>query len=129
MINIRVYGIPASQGSKRPIGNNRFIEASKKLAPWRKAVKDASSGLVVEDLDAPIGCNIIFFLPRPKTVKRDYPTVFPDVDKTMRSTFDALTQAGVWADDKMVCFATVSKRYETDDQPPGAFIEIWNLTK
>ena len=32
---------PAPQGSKRYLGNGRFVEASKKLEPWRRAVAEA----------------------------------------------------------------------------------------
>lgn len=127
MLSIRVYGEPAPQGSKKSIGNNRFVEASKKLAPWRKAVKEAAEGYMVNDFDAPVIVDISFYLPKPKTVKRDYPTVKPDGDKLLRSTFDGLTSAGVWRDDAMVIGGSFRKLYAHDDEPMGAVINIYCL--
>ena len=40
-----------------------------------------------------------FYLPRPKTVKRQWPTVRPDADKLLRAVLDLMTKAGVYCDD------------------------------
>ena len=34
-----VYGVPAPQGSKRHVGHGILVESSKKLRPWRDAVR------------------------------------------------------------------------------------------
>jgi crossover junction endodeoxyribonuclease RusA len=39
----------------------------------------------------PVRITIIFIMPRPKTVKRPYPTVAPDLDKLVRGVLDGLT--------------------------------------
>lgn len=127
MLEFRVFGEPAPQGSKKPIGNNRFVEVSKKLAPWRKAVKEAATGLVVADLDAPILVDILFYLPKPKTVKRDYPTVAPDLDKLVRGCLDAITSAGVWRDDAYVVSVAARKVYASDVEPSGCSVRINTL--
>jgi crossover junction endodeoxyribonuclease RusA len=127
VIEFRVFGEPAPQGSKKSIGNNRFVETSKKLAPWRKAVKDAATGFVVEDLDAPIFVDVAFYLPKPKTVKREYPVVKPDADKLLRAVYDGITSAGVWRDDAMIIGGSFRKFYASDTQPMGANIRIYHL--
>ena len=47
----------------------------------------------------------------------------PDIDKLLRSTLDALGEAGLWADDSQVVHVQSSKDY-ADDRPPGALIKV-----
>lgn len=47
-----------------------------------------------------------------------------DLDKLARSTLDALTAAGIWADDGQVTELNLSKVYAGQSEPPGAIIEI-----
>jgi len=44
-----------------------------------------------------------------------------DVDKALRATFDALTEAGIWRDDKLVAQVTASKVHGVR---PGARIHV-----
>ena len=98
-VTIVVYGVPAPQGSKRHVGGGRMIESSKKVGPWRKAVVDAcvKQNLGPYAIEGPVAVYIVFTLHRPKAAKPlAYPDKRPDLDKLIRSTFDALTTAGVW---------------------------------
>lgn len=58
----------------------------------------------------------------------EFPAVTPDVDKVARLVLDALTDAGVWRDDKQVAVLRVEKRYQVD---PGDIartqVEVWAL--
>src|SRR5690554_1458850 len=66
---VRVHGIPAPQGSKKYVGNGRMIESSKKVGPWREAVKAAiltATGHKPTTLDGAVQVDITFILPRPK---------------------------------------------------------------
>lgn len=124
-ILFRVNGQPAPQGSKRHVGNGRMIEASKKVGPWREAVKEAVSLLELEPLTGPLYVEMKFYLQKPKTVKRLVPTVPPDLDKLVRGLFDALTIAGVWEDDALVIeIGTTQKLYADEDNPPGCLVAI-----
>ena len=124
-IMFRVNGLPAPQGSKRHVGNGRMIEASKKVGPWREAVKQAVSLLPLEPLDGPLEISMVFYLPKPKTVKRELPIVPPDLDKLVRGLFDALTIAGVWQDDALVVsIVDTKKAYADADNPPGCEVFI-----
>lgn len=138
---VRVHGIPAPQGSKRHVGGGRMIESSKKVGPWREAVKAAvltATGRRPTTLDGPVQVDITFILPRPKSHLgtgrnagrvRDSapaePTTKPDLDKLLRSTMDALTDVGVLRDDAQVVRIEAAKVYAWPEEPPGATIHIW----
>lgn len=136
----RVYGTPAPQGSKRHVGGGVMVESSKRVKPWRQDVKYAalealpSTGLPII---GPVAVRLTFWLPRPKGhwrtgrnahLLRDsaptFPATKPDVDKVIRSTLDALGEAGLWHDDAQVVELTASKVYAMPEQPPGARIEV-----
>lgn len=125
-MRIEVFGVPAPQGSKKSVGGNRFVETSKKLPAWRKAVKDAALEVLGEKFTDAVRVDVVFYMPRPKTVSRLRPTVPPDVDKLLRSTFDALTQAGVWSDDALVCQGSWDQVY-ADGREPGCSLIITAL--
>jgi hypothetical protein len=65
------------------------------------------------------------YLPRPKTVTREYPTGRQDgdEDKYLRAIQDALSLAGVYYDDSLVVDGHIHKRY-ADGRPTGATIRI-----
>jgi Holliday junction resolvase RusA-like endonuclease len=49
----------------------------------------------------------------------------PDLDKLLRATFDALTQARVWEDDSRVVWVQACKVAVPDTAATGADIEVW----
>jgi Holliday junction resolvase RusA-like endonuclease len=123
-----VFGVdPAPQGSKKYVGTRKtaagnmipmIVESSPKLPAWRKAVSEA----VIEGMRASgdlgkfegaVKVEAVFYLTRRRTVKRELPTVPPDVDKLTRSLLDGITAkgAGVWGDDSQVVRLEVSKVY------------------
>ena len=129
-MTIRVIGEPAPQGSKRPVGNGRMIESSKKVRPWRDSVawaaREACEGR--PPLAVPCGISIVFYLPRPKKPKfPKYPGTKPDIDKLVRSTLDGLTNGGAFADDALVVEEIAYKRWADPGKGRhiGAVIEIW----
>src|SRR5690606_17977873 len=142
-LTVRVHGIPAPQGSKRHVGNGRMIESSKKVGPWRDAVKAAilaATGRRPTTVDGPVQVDVTFILPRPKghygtgrnagkvrTSAPPEPTTKPDLDKLMRSTLDALTDVGVLRDDAQVVRIYAAKVYAWPEEPPGATIHVWRL--
>ena len=48
----------------------------------------------------------------------------PDLDKIVRSTLDALGEAGMWADDAQVTWLLAAARY-ADDETPGCRVELF----
>lgn len=136
MIEFTVYGLPAPQGSKRHVGNGRMIESSKKVKPWREAVKWAAreamaAAGIASPLDAPLVASMTFTMPRPKSApkSRRHADRKPDLSKLIRSTEDALTDAGLIADDaRIVMFDRAAKVYPGEGadalQSPGARIRL-----
>ena len=99
-------GTPAPQGSKSfkgmAGGHAILAESSKKVLPWREAVKAAAPA--GPTLDGPLVVVMVFTLARPKSAKKSETTPYrtPDLSKLCRATEDALTDAGLWADDARV---------------------------
>ena len=54
--------------------------------------------------------TLTFIMPRPKTVRRNYPSVAPDLDKLIRGALDALT-AIAYVDDGQVVEIYAKKIY------------------
>lgn len=137
MIRLTVYGSPAPQGSKKHVGGGRMIESSKKVKPWRQDVKAAAELWLHENgrpapLDGPILARVVFTVPKPKSApktRRTFPDRKPDLSKLLRSTEDALTDAGLIADDaRLVEFSRLAKVFPNEDPDaldrPGVLIEI-----
>jgi crossover junction endodeoxyribonuclease RusA len=133
-ITFDVVGRPAPQGSKKSIGNNRFIETSKFLPAWRKDVRLAAEHAVAVNgwaiASGPVELEVMFYLDRPSsvsTVKRPYPIVAPDTDKLLRAVGDSLSGV-VYEDDAQVIRVLAWKVY-ADTRVPGAFIRVNELSQ
>jgi len=120
-----VPGIPVAQGSKGYF-NGRMVETNKGLYPWRRLVETtaelAMRGHQTIPAHVPVFVELDFYLPRPKTVTREWPTVRPDVDKLLRAVLDSMTKAGVYCDDAQVVDPHPIKRYAVD--APGVQVRV-----
>lgn len=132
-LTIVVNGRPAPQGSKRHVGKGRFVEASKYLPAWRKAVTAAAREVANSDgwttTAGPVRVEVIFYLDRPSTIsatKRPWPIKPPDIDKLVRGVCDALTDAGVWEDDGQIVQLCAEKHYN-DTREAGCDIRVLEL--
>lgn len=149
-LEIVAYGRPAPQGSKRHVGNGVMVESSKAVKPWRDDVKAAAGKLLacncLDDcgglrpgypLDGPLVVRMVFTMPKPASApkrRRTWPHRIPDLSKLIRSTEDALTAAGVWADDaRVVEYERTAKVYPGEDpealDAPGVRIVVRQLTE
>lgn len=121
-ITFRVHGTPAPQGNK---GRVVLTEASKTTRSWRDSVAAAARETHHgPPFDGPTGVSVTFYMRRPKSVKRVWPSVAPDVDKLARTVLDALQIGGVVTDDARVVELAVAKVYGDD---PGANVSVWDL--
>lgn len=146
-LELFVPGRAAPQGSKqaRPIyrgkgatreftGKVATVESSKAgVNAWRGDVRAAL--IPAWDgrppLDGPLVLEVEFIRNRPKSAPKSYTpehTTYPDVSKLVRSTEDAITSAGVWADDARVVRLIASKRNAEHGETAGAHIRIGRLT-
>lgn len=138
-----VYGIPAPQGSKSfkglRAGKALMVESSKKVKPWRAAVKAAAVEVTGslpgwEVLDGPLVAAMVFTLPKPVSApkrRRTWPMRYPDVSKLLRATEDAMSGV-VWADDaRVVEYRRLAKVYPGEGRDaldaPGAVVRVWRM--
>ena len=97
-----IAGEPVPQGSMKHVGGGRLVH-SKKLLVWRKKVAHAIRSKTNAKLDGPVVVDVLFVIGRPKTVKRDVPSVAPDLDKLQRAIGDALSiDCDFLADDALI---------------------------
>ncbi|MBU0601115.1 MAG: RusA family crossover junction endodeoxyribonuclease [Gammaproteobacteria bacterium] len=144
VIRIIARGTPAPQGSKSFKGMSNagraiLAESSKKVRPWRQDVKAAAEHLRActgaPPIDGPVVCRMTFTLPKPTSApkrRRTYPMRTPDLSKLVRSTEDALTDAGIWTDDaRVIGYTKLRKTYPMEDvdalDTPGVVIEIMEV--
>jgi Holliday junction resolvase RusA-like endonuclease len=127
-IAFTVAGRPAPQGSKKLSPEGNLLEQSPYLRAWRAAIKRAAYAeflrLDVMPSQLPLlrGAVVARATFRLGDERRiDGP---PDLDKLLRSTWDALTLARVWEDDGRVVVVAASKVHATPWLPMGADVEV-----
>lgn len=157
---VRIWGQPVPQGSMTCVGRGGFhnVQPSNKreLDRWRVMVNAAGRRILEHHLDStepligPVGVEIIFTVPRPRSVApgaRPWPTArgkgSGDLDKLVRAVLDGLcpapskTRKGVvrlLTDDAQVVELIARKVYpDTPYAPealprPGAVIRIYPIT-
>lgn len=141
-LQITALGVPIPQGSTKafmPRGARLPVVTADnaRTKPWRQAIVDASREQMEgrRPIDGPVELRVVFYMPRPKSAPKRVtePSAKPDLDKLVRAVGDALTAAGVWADDSRVVFVAARKVYAGGwrDRPdsrnyglPRAVIEV-----
>lgn len=123
-----IPGHPRPKGSWTPVHTKKglkFRPASNNTADWCRHIKREIEKKWTHELiaEGPIRLELLFLLPRPKTVVRQFPTVrgTGDLDKLERAVYDAMTGI-VYKDDAQVCDAHPRKEYT--DGEPGVWITI-----
>ena len=121
-----VLGLPVPQGSMKHVGGGRIVSKSPKLKEWRskvaQIVKDQAGEPAHPD---PVSITVNFVLPKPKTVKRDQPTVPPDLDKLQRAIGDAISiDVKYLIDDAQII---EWHAYKTYGAPSGVIIQVETL--
>lgn len=121
VLGFTVLGRPVPQGSKNAYlkgGKIVLVEAARNFKEFRSEVTAvaasaaAGQGWVKPPIEAPVSVDILFVFMKPKTVRRWFMTVPPDLDKLTRTILDGLTQAeNVYADDSQVVNLTAAKIY------------------
>lgn len=136
-ITFDVIGLPAPQGSKKPVGRTRtgrtnLVESSAKVRPWRQDVAAAAMATAEPLITGPVALTVTFRFHRPKGhygargLRPSAPVHMqtrPDLDKLLRSTCDALT-GPLLREDSQVCQITAHKRFCVGDERPGALITV-----
>ena len=136
MINVFVPGVPREKGN---LIANRFgvgihDVGGKQLRDWMRTVGDyVAVGIrrrghgvqfpLFDNPDTAVYLGMAFFLPRPKTVTRRFPTRKHDRDKLERAVHDALTGI-LYVDDGQACDGPIRKFYAMGEQSPGVHLVI-----
>lgn len=127
-VDVFVPGRAAPQGSKKVVGHGRVVEMSKYVGTWRDDVRAAC--LQVKSgppLDGPLVLEVEFVRARPASAPKSRTpaaSTAPDLSKLVRSTEDAVTSSGLWADDARVVVTLAWKRVAEIGETPGANIRI-----
>jgi Holliday junction resolvase RusA-like endonuclease len=128
-VSLSVTGDPASQGS-HAIMHGRIVQVnSSKHKAWRKAIVQEAIATLPDDwqpINEPCELIVNFYLPKPKTVDRQLPSVSPDLDKLIRAVGDSLTDSGVVIDDSRIVRISARKLY-AEGIAPGATIQVKTL--
>ena len=115
MITFWVDGLPASQGSKRHVGNGRLVESDKKLPAWRKAIETTVAELHKGDpIDEPVIVRADFYLPKPKKPRWWVPATALDTDKLQRALGDGMEKGGLLRNDARIITWVATKHYAKD---------------
>ena len=137
MTTLFVPGVPAPQGSKGHVGGGRLVESSKKVGPWRAAVRAEVVRQRLAPLIGPVEVVAIYYFPRPSShLKKDgtlrasaprwaVSRALGDIEKLDRSTRDALTAVdgiGAYLDDSQIVRGSHEKCYAQPGQRAGALI-------
>lgn len=95
-------------------GRPRFwkgrVLTDRKTRAFEKAFKlAAAKHRPAQPIDGPVQVSLLFQVKKPKSVKREYPSVKPDVDNFAKAALDALSD--FWKDDSQIIRLYARKRY------------------
>jgi crossover junction endodeoxyribonuclease RusA len=139
-----IYRGSVAKGTREFTGRVVVAEQNRKVRGWRAAVEFAirpqgpHRPAIADMIQGPLVAKFWFSLKRPGRVPPErlgYPSVKPDCSKLIRATEDAITDAGLWADDARIVALIVSKAYvgghHADGTPaldePGCAVEIFTI--
>jgi crossover junction endodeoxyribonuclease RusA len=133
MISFRVDGIP--KGQPRPRACRRGAHAGVydpgTADGWKACVMLAArKHRPAVPISGPVRLRVVCLMPRPQRLKDGGRIPFisaPDFDNLGKSIADAMTDAGMWSDDRIVYSGCVDKFYCSSNERPGAEIEITQL--
>ena len=128
--SVNIEAEPKPQGSKNAFvkdGKAVLVEASKGVHTWRTAVtKAAKFQPPATQFNCPVWIVLEFYLTQAPSNRKDKPSQKPDLDKLIRSTLDALVQAGIMTDDQIITKISASKRWAKDraSGKPGVYVVV-----
>ena len=93
------------------------------LKKWRTSIANTYKLMNKATIGGAVQLELTFVLVKPKTVKRIYPFVRPDLDKLCRAVLDALTGIA-YKDDQQVVSLFATKSY---GERAGVFILLTEL--
>lgn len=116
-----VEPMAAPRHRARRIGKGIAFYHLKEYTSWLDECRALYSGPF---FSGPVAVEATFYLPRPASVKREYPSVKPDIDNYVKALLDGIT-GPAFKDDGVVVDVIARKRYA-----PGApciEVAVWSL--
>lgn len=96
----------------RRLGQHASIYTPANMKNYQdKVVRFLKSAYRMDTIDATLAICIVTWVPRPKTVKRKYPTTKPDNTNYQKIIEDCLTKAEIIKDDSLVILNQSAKLY------------------
>lgn len=77
--------------------------------------------------DTPLIVVAEFVCARPKTTKLVTPK--GDIDNYLKAPLDAITHAGLWADDKWITTVTATKRFQEPGEEPHTSLVVYEAPR
>jgi len=106
-----VKGRPVPQGSMKFIRPGVMIHSRfQELALWRADIARNAELFGFKPIASAVKVELDFIMARPKSAKRAFPSVKPDLDKLIRAVLDGLTGVA-YEDDSQVILIQSSKTY------------------
>lgn len=122
LIVVPIKPVPKARARTVQKGGRTWSFTPKKTLDFEKElqtyVKSVYRG---QPLNHPLMVWVSYYIKKPKTCKRDYPTTRPDGDNYMKSVQDSLNGI-LWTDDSIIIDGRYSKLYSPTDKE---FIVIW----
>lgn len=116
-----VRGQPVPQGSMKFVRPGVMIHSrSQDLALWRADIARNAELFGFKPIASAVKVELDFVMSRPKSSKRAFPSVKPDLDKLIRAVLDGLTGVA-FKDDSQVILIQSSKTYGENQ---GVWIRI-----
>ena len=131
------FEIPRIQPKERPqvSYNTRNIYTPRKTTSFESEVRFIYNLVSGYQFDGAVKVTCMFMIHKPKTVKREYPTVVPDLDNCIKAVLDGLNPKrdgygritkGAWKDDSQVIEIHAKKIYTDGEDKTIVRIEDYD---
>ena len=144
-LNFHVAGLPKAQprAKARAFGKFAQVYNPKTADDWKMIVRHEAKRAWMQSgnqnpWEGALRVDLAFYFPRPKNHFRSngelkptaprWHTSKPDRDNSDKSVLDALTNLGIWRDDKQVSDGRIQKKYATENGFVGCVIGISEAT-
>ncbi len=105
-----VKGRPIPQGSLKFMRGRPIHVRAADLALWRADIARNAELFGFKPIASAVKVELDFIMLKPKSAKRAFPSVTPDLDKLIRAVLDGLTGVA-YEDDSQVILIQASKTY------------------
>lgn len=112
-VKFTIKGNPVPKGRPRVVMKGRYpvTYTPEKTRIWEEYVQVSSLPYKpIEFMEGPLRMKLRFIFVKPKSAKREYPNIKPDIDNLAKSIMDAL-EGVFYKNDSQVVDEVLSKRY------------------